>query len=306
MSGNKTKLMKTATTVEEQIRILESRGVVINSREKAKEVLLDIGYFRLGFYCFPFEITYPQKTNRSHEYKAGTHLKDIVELYYFDNDLRHILLKYLYRIEVNFRTRVVYTVSNFFKDAPTWFVDPTIVATTYAQDFEKKVYKPLRDGQEVIRRHHKNRLNINDKYAPAWKTIEFMTFGAVIKLFEAIRSQSVQEDIAMGYNLTDIKVLRSYLWVIQSARNVCSHGGVLFDISLSRSIAKGPAGRLTKKDRHSLVGMIKVILYLIGQISTNRQNNLLKELGDLLKTFKHNPIVGEIIPLFKDLFPIGA
>lgn len=296
--------MKLATTVDEQIKILESRGVNIGSRDKARELLLDIGYFRLGFYCFPFEESYPAKTNRNHMYKRGTELKHIVELYYFDNDLRHILLKYLYRIEVNFRTKVVYISSNHFKKSPTWFVDPAIVTTSYAQSFEEKVYKQLRDGQEVIKRHHKNRLHINDKYAPAWKTLEFMTFGSVIKLFEAIRNQAVQEEIAMAFNVRNVKVFRSYLWVIQSARNICSHGGVLFDMSLSRSIAKGPAGKLTIGERHNLYGVVNVILYFIGQISKNRQKDLSNELSFLFETFKGNPIVASLIPQFGKIIEI--
>ena len=47
--GNKAK------TIEEQISLLRSRGMAINDQEKAEEVLLDVGYYRLGFYWFPFE-----------------------------------------------------------------------------------------------------------------------------------------------------------------------------------------------------------------------------------------------------------
>lgn len=44
-----------AITLEKQIELLRSRGMIINDVEKAKEVLLDVGYYRLGFYWFPFE-----------------------------------------------------------------------------------------------------------------------------------------------------------------------------------------------------------------------------------------------------------
>lgn len=44
-----------ATTIEEQIALLESRGMKIDDKDKAQENLLDIGYYRLGFYWFPFE-----------------------------------------------------------------------------------------------------------------------------------------------------------------------------------------------------------------------------------------------------------
>jgi len=56
--------LKFATNIEEQITKLVERGMVIEDIEKAKENLLDIGYFRLGFYWFPFEKSYPRKQKR--------------------------------------------------------------------------------------------------------------------------------------------------------------------------------------------------------------------------------------------------
>lgn len=46
--------MNKATTIDEQIKILQGRGMIITDIPKAKEVLQDIGYYRLGFYWFPF------------------------------------------------------------------------------------------------------------------------------------------------------------------------------------------------------------------------------------------------------------
>lgn len=60
------KELKLATNIDEQITKLVERGMVIDNVEKAKENLLDIGYFRLGFYWFPFEKSYPRKRNRDH------------------------------------------------------------------------------------------------------------------------------------------------------------------------------------------------------------------------------------------------
>ena len=55
---------KKATTFDDQILKLRSRGVEINDEEKAREILADIGYYRLGFYFFPFEKTYPELGNK--------------------------------------------------------------------------------------------------------------------------------------------------------------------------------------------------------------------------------------------------
>ena len=45
------------TSIEDQIKKLQDRGMIMDIDEaKITEVLLDIGYYRLGFYWYPFEI----------------------------------------------------------------------------------------------------------------------------------------------------------------------------------------------------------------------------------------------------------
>jgi abortive infection bacteriophage resistance protein len=129
---------KGATSVDAQIAILESRGMKIENLDKAKEILLDIGYFRLGFYWFPFEKTYPKKVNRDHKFKDGTKLSYAVELYYFDFDLRNLFLPYISRIEINFRTKLIYYASNRYKEDPFWYLNDKYLNKEF---IESKLYK---------------------------------------------------------------------------------------------------------------------------------------------------------------------
>ena len=111
------KKTKKATTVAEQISKMINRGVVIADTKKAEEYLLDIGYYRLGFYLHPFEVTYPELgKKRRHRVNATTRIEDAVALYYFDFDLRNILNRYLSRIEVAIRTTMIYELSNKYKN----------------------------------------------------------------------------------------------------------------------------------------------------------------------------------------------
>ena len=92
MARTKIPYTKQAKSLDEQITILRSRNVIIKDEEKAKEYLSDIGYYRLGFYSFPFELTYPfLDSRRRHEVKPNTTIEEIVALYYYDFDLRSIL-----------------------------------------------------------------------------------------------------------------------------------------------------------------------------------------------------------------------
>lgn len=282
-----------ATTLEEQIQILRSRGMLINNQEKAKEVLSDIGYYRLGFYWFPMEIDYPNKNNRNHLFKDTADFDDAVRLYYFDFKLRNILLKYLSRIEISFKTSLIYFVSNRYDSHPTWFVNPIIVNRSFIQNFDVEVYNSKFKNNKVIARHHKK--YINDKYAPAWKTLEFMTLGGVISLYTSLNNNDLKRIIASIYNINRVEVFENYIILIRDIRNVCAHGNILYDFAPIRSIRKGPALMTDVVNNQNLRGAYKIIEYMIKQISVNRYNDLRNEIRSLLEKYSDFEGVENII-----------
>lgn len=284
---------KRATTVDEQIEILESRGLHIGDKDKAKEILQDIGYYRLGFYLFPFEKSYPNLRNRTHEYKDGASFEDAVSLYYFDFDLRLLLSRYLNRIEIAFRTELVYYLSNKYKDNSIWFADKSVLDKQYVADFEKKVYNSDFRRYPSIRRHHQ--AYPNDRFAPAWKTLEFMTFGAVLKLYENLKEKEDKIHIANKFGVRQIVTFENYMHTIRQVRNACAHGLLLYDMQLIKAIRKGPA-KSSSSERNNLIGALKVVEYIMSYISANRVKNMKEELEVLYgKLCQEAPVLKPLI-----------
>ena len=277
--------MKKAKSIEEQIEILTSRGIAISNQEKAKEVLLDIGYYRLGFYFFPFEKSYPQTDNRSHDVNEGTMFEDAVSLYYFDFDLRNILNRYLTRVEVAFRTYLTYYMSLKYKEDPLWFVSSTVVRQSFIDEFDNKVYRSESFKRNVqIKRHHQN--HPSDRYAPAWKTIEFMTFGSILKLYKSLDNIEDKRTIAKHFGVGKVAVFESFMEAIHTLRNKCAHGAALFDLTLPNGISlKGPRLNLQGEDCQSLKGALTVLNYILSHISENRSKELNNELMSLYSRF---------------------
>ena len=282
--------MKKAKSIEQQIELLSSRGVLISDKEKAKEILLDIGYYRLGFYFFPFEKTYPQSDRRTHEVVKGTRFEDAVSLYYFDFDLRNILNRYLTRVEVAFRTYLTYYMSLKYQDDPLWFVSPVVVRQSFIDDFDNKVYRSETFRRNVqIKRHHQ--IHPSDKYAPAWKTIEFMTFGSVLKLYKSIDNMDDKRTIAKHFGVGKVSVFESFMSTIHTLRNKCAHGAAMFDLTLPDGISlKGPRLDLQGQDCQSLKGALAVLSYIMSQISMNRSQELTNELASLYKRFSEQRV----------------
>ena len=273
-------MAKSATTIEQQIGLMESRGLGFSDTDKAREILMDIGYYRLGFYLFPFEKSYPDLRNRTHEYIESALFEDAVKLYYFDFDLRLLLMRYLNRIEISFRTSLIYYLSNKYNSTPIWFVNPSVVSRAYARDFERKVYTSDFKRNPVIHRHHLR--NPNDRFAPAWKTLEFMTFGAVMKLYEQLKENEDKIFIAHKFGIRQVVTFESYMHTIRQVRNACAHGLLLYDLRLHQAIRRGPA-EYHPSERNNIIGAIRVIKYMMGQVSANRAEDMSKQIKNLYK-----------------------
>jgi len=266
-----------ATSIDNQIEKLATRGMILDLPvEKIKEVLLDIGYYRLGFYWNPFEI------DNEHNFQKSIKFSTIIALYYLDVDLRHLLIKYINRIEVNFRTKIVYYVSNANKKSPTWFVDPKVMTKDFINDFDK-YYSTDFKKNNVISKHHKK--YINDKYAPAWKTLEYLTFGNNLKIYKNLLDRTIKERISKIYTVNDTDKFEKLMDVIVFVRNYCAHSGVIFDLRNTYGIPKLPYYNFNNNDRHCLDSCIKIIVFILTTISQNRADELKTSIDHLLAQY---------------------
>ena len=287
-------LMKTATTIDEQLALLKSRGMGIADEEKAREILMDVGYYRLGFYWFPYERTYPSKADRDHRFRPGTVFEHAVRLYYFDHDLRSVLSPYLYRIEVNLRTYVTYVVSNYYRENPIWFADKRIVDGGFVDSLPAR-YETIRRNDAISRHHRKHK---SDVYAPAWKTLEYMTFGDMLTLFSALKDEELKLRIVARYDLRNLSVFSSYMNTIRVLRNLCAHGHNVYDLHLQKPIRKGPLADVKGSRTNNIVGCLRVVLYVLGTISVHREEELRYRLNRLLS----DPAIRSLKDVIGDLW----
>lgn len=282
---------KSATTIEEQIAKLRERHMVIDDEAKAKENLLDIGYYRLGFYWFPFEESYPCKRNRTHIFKIGTKFEYAIQLYYFDFDLRNILLRYISRIEINFRTQLIYIASNKYKNDPFWYINRNYINESFINSslFQKAIAEANKESaMKWDAKCHKR------QYAPAWKTLEHFTFGAVISLYENLKDGKLKHDISSTYKIESPKQFSNYINTVRRLRNYCAHGKVLFDMKLREAISKGPAGDMGSK-KTTLFGAYQVFKYLVGRVSNNRVQRMREKLLDAFNRVEYKEVKDIII-----------
>ncbi|MDE6812004.1 MAG: Abi family protein [Muribaculaceae bacterium] len=286
-----------AKPLQQQIDKLRQRGMRIDDPEKAGHILLEVGWYRMSFYWFPFETRYPDRMNPYHEFRRGTSFEDALMLYAFDFNLRNTLLKPLERIETAFRTYVIYTVSSRYPNIPEWFADPRVVTPVHARQFERAVYAPMRKMNPEIILHH--RRFPHDRFAPAWKTLEFLTFGAIFNLYESLLSDSLKLDIARHFGIHSLDTFLSYMEIIRALRNLCAHGNVLYSYRPAavrvNEISEVSHNSHTPQLPRNLAGAMKVVEHFLGIIS----NRLLKEfrhnLKDIVATFATQPGTAKVL-----------
>lgn len=277
--------MKRATTTEEQIDILQKRGMSIADKKHATDVLLSVGYYRMGFYWFPFEICQDLNKKRNHLFNPNTTWEKAEALYNFDDRFRNLLSFYLQTIETDIRTYLTYTVSNHYSKDPAWFANPQVVSPKFISKLPE-IYGAV-EQNDVIKRHKK--FHYNDVYAPAWKTIEFFTFGSVLMLYKELKNKNLQKRIAERYDIRNINVFISYVETLRRARNVCAHSHILYDLKLPSSIRPGLL-RMEEKERSNISGVLKITYYVLSKIDKNKEQELRSAIRQLVESNEYNSV----------------
>lgn len=279
-----------AKSINDQILKFNERELDLSCYENAKlkEILLDIGYYRLGFYCYYY---YDKRTNK---YSKEVKISDIINLYYLDIDLKYLLLKYINRIEINFRTKLIYYVSMKYKNNSKWYVDDTIMDANSVIEFKSKIYTDKFRQDNLSLRNHHNKYPAED-FAPCWKVFEYLTFGSVISIFSNIKDPVVKQIISEKYGIKDLNKFFKLLNTVRLIRNISAHSGVLFDYSLPQSVSSIPQINYNNGDRNSLDTSIKVIGFFIETISSNRYIDFQQDIKSFFDDRKKDPVLLQVI-----------
>ncbi len=212
---------KQAIDFPRQIELLRERGMVIETEEYAIQCLDSISYFRLANYWKTFEI------DKKHHFAENTRFEDVLELYFFDRELRELLFSAIQSIEIALRTRVIHHFS--LKYGPFWFLDESLFKDkgVYDHCIDNLKKEMERSKEDFIEEHYLK--YDNPKYPPVWKTLEIATFGTLSKFFCNFRDPDIKKRVAQDFHLTHYVYLENWIKCANILRNVCAHHGRLWN-----------------------------------------------------------------------------
>jgi len=228
-------------SIDEQVEILQSRGLQIEDSDRAKRYLRRLGYYRLSGYWYPFRqfcnLDDAQTTElRSDGFMAGSRFDDLIKLYVFDKKLRLLALDALERIEMALRVDIAHLLGE--RDACA-HENPAC----FHGNFSKKVNPNLENRPSVLAGEISAAGLPRSSYAvcqtqpsqlrlsPHMVAIEVWDFGMLSTLYDGMTFEDKRR-IALKYGVPDGNKLANYLRSLNFIRNVAAHHTRLWNVNV--------------------------------------------------------------------------
>jgi len=234
------KYSKPALSIQQQIDLLASRGMIFNNQALAAHHLEHLNYYRLSGYWLRHQ------QPASHLFRLGTTFEQVLADYVFDRKLKILVLEAVQTIEISIRTRWAHELSlrhgahahlsgDLFKPRSQRWNHRLAVA---------HLVRTADQSKEDFIRHLNN--TYDELLPPIWAIVEASSLGQISRWFSNLRHADDRKAIASTYQV-DEQLLSSFLHHISVVRNICAHHARLWDRKMSLK------SRLPRKNPPSLV-----------------------------------------------------
>tara|TARA_R110001599_G_C12276626_1_gene662556 strand:- start:20921 stop:21949 length:1029 start_codon:yes stop_codon:yes gene_type:complete len=312
-----TSFTKLAINVDQQLEILQQRGLSVRQPERAKRFLEVVSFFRLSIYMRPFQIP----GNNNHLFKSNSEFKQIVDLYAFDRELRLLVIDAIERVEVAVRASLNnYMSCKYQSDTSNsgshWYLNSHLFKQSYDHqrligDLEKKQKKEAselqRDIDKINRSNATNEIKqqrivqrTKENYPrfyqqnydipaliPGWAMTEELTLGSLSHIYQGLVKDADRKAIARRFDIPH-EVLASCLHTLNFVRNCCAHHSRLWnrELSVQPKIPRGVLWKLPERLTDSQIQpqrriyiVLLLLAHLMRQVSPDSQwHNKVKEL----------------------------
>ncbi len=223
---------KVFKTIDEQLDILKSKGLIIEDYDKAKEIVLRENYFFLNGYRSPL------LESGSKRFINGATFEELHALFTFDRFFRNIIFKNLLIVENNYKSIFSYVLSKKYGYKEKDYLNPdnfdrSKEKSKQINDLIRKVKRQIRINgyQHTATSHYIN----NYGYIPLWVGVKVLSFGLMGELYSILKLED-KEEIADYYKNVDSDNLGEYLSILSNYRNLCAHEDILYNHETQKAI----------------------------------------------------------------------
>lgn len=213
--------LKPATTHEQQLALLEKRGLIIENRDSALTVLHNVSYYVLSGYLFGFK-------KEDGSYQEGLSFEQIHMLYKFDCRLKNVLLYAIENVEQSLKTKIAYALAMAYPGNPCMYeLEDLFKSKDDHKRFIKSFRWNVRNNSSVPFVHH--HIQNYEGHFPIWVAVELFTLGNIKYLYKNIPNKVRR---AIGKELDESPVtLDSWIDNLRCTRNTLAHDMRLYDMA---------------------------------------------------------------------------
>lgn len=209
-----------ATTFDQQLAKMKSRGLIVDDEDIALSRLHDFNYYRLRGYWLTLE--------EDDSFIGHASFDDIWEIYKLDQELRRWLWQAIAPIEIKLRTQFAYQFANYC--GPDAYLD---VSNYLRRDnFNRALANYERERDRAYSQGVPFVVHNMDKYGilPVWAAVEIMSFGTLSMLYGNLKlapwdgedGLGLAESMASAFG-TKQRYLKSWAHHLTTVRNIAAH-----------------------------------------------------------------------------------
>lgn len=276
-------------STEQQIELMQSRGLIISDIQAAETSLKKFGYYRLSGYSYVLRESYfiSKEENKLNSFKKGASFDYVIQLYEFDKRLRLLLLDAIERIEISLRSSISYHLGQRdpkFYDKPGNF-KKECRCKGYLFWLEK-LNKKIKESKEDCILHYLR--FYGEDNIPVWVICQTWDFGQASWLLQLLNSEWV-EIVSQQYGFKGAPAFLSWLKCFNELRNICAHHSRLWNRRFSL-VPKTPSGKdlfspIRWSSNFTQTEKRKLFFYLCGLVHFIRFIEPESEWADKMKAF---------------------
>ena len=223
-------------SIDEQIEILKNKGLKFKEEEKAKEILLRENYYYLTQDYEDVFLNLKKSKNGQEEYNKDTYFEELFAIYNLDRELRNLIFDYINLVETHVKSYVSYIFSKKY-GYRNYFIRENFIEGTKYDKRIKNLFENIKRNKEInfsIPSNDERKYFERNKILPLWVLVKIFTFGNITN-FYCLMKQEDKEEVAKLLKNNPYSISQ-YLRMLNIVRNICAHGGILFNIRMVRHL----------------------------------------------------------------------
>ena len=268
-------MVKRWLSYDEQVELLQERGLTVTDTATAADFLSRVNYYRLSGYFRYWQV---DPTAGDDRFLDGSSFEVIQRLYEAEQDLVAVCDEVLHPIEVLLRTRFAYYYAQKVGSIGAFARGEgfTQSPSRDGERVEEHALSNLDRSKETFVSHYRDEIKTGNAYSteayarmPIWVAVEAFSFGSLSRLIEASSKSGVLQDVAISMNVSPTTLpsqVRSFVYL----RNRNAHCAKLWNHSvLDRPGVLSNIARRAKRDHRQFSDhSIYKIFVALDQVAT--------------------------------------